>query len=543
MFHTPSMNNENYQILEQQITSLKEKLDKVESVSQAKSNFIAQVSHEFRTPLNGIMGMARILSETSLDLEQTEYVQRLIRASEMFASLLNNILDLSQIENGQLALEPQPFNLRNLIEDTIEMMHSIAAEKQIMLLARFAKNLPLQVIGDSVKLQQIIVNLMSNALKFTDQGHVLIEVSQEKDAYVFSIQDSGIGIAQEDHHRVFDKFTQIKKSSRTKGGKGLGLAIVKQLVTLMKGSITLESEVGKGSTFRVYIPLHTNQAMLEESVLPTELTAKKILIADGNPLRREVTLSEIEHLNFSVESAATLEETLQLLQKSSAANMPFHLCIIDQDLPPQGSSKAVKAIKMLPFLAKKPALFYVSANGQGIKEAHTQGFDGYLLRPIRQTTWLETLTAYGEDSKEIQPVRKIPTATTVKTTSFAGAKILLVDDNEINQLLAKQLLQKIGCNVEIAENGEIAIQKNESEHYDVILMDCIMPVMDGYKATEIIRLREGRLKKHTPIIAMTANVMKGDEQYCLTMGMDDYIGKPIRQEAVTTILEKWLNRA
>jgi two-component system sensor histidine kinase/response regulator len=540
------------------IERLESELKTLRLASEAKSDFIAHISHEFRTPMNSIIGMSRILGESKLDRDQQECLYAILWASETLLTLLNDILDLEKIESGNLTLESIPFDLRVCLEEIVEFLAVKAHEKNLELIVQYEANCPRWVMGDPTRLRQIITNLTGNAIKYTQMGHIVIKVRcvelRSNDALMeISVIDTGVGIPENRLRAIFQKYVQANISdTRHYGGTGLGLAISERLVELMKGDISVSSKVGEGSNFSLRIPMNLDQTAHIPLCLNTDLRQVKILVIDSHAVRQEVMVSELERVGMKVEITPTADRGLEMLLEASAKGDPYEIAIIDNHIPPRGGEHLGRQIKSIQSISNT-ALVYISAFGHRgdasfVKKA---GFAAYLVKPIREAQLIEVLSAvlhakhHGQASDQlithhrITETKKALGEQQVQQEKFPNVRILLTEDNEVNQMLAKRIFGKLECDLDIAPDGQVALDRLSQQSYDMIFMDCMMPIMDGYEATKQIRLLEKETGKHIAIVAMTANVMKGDNEECLAAGMDDYISKPVRPEKIIDMIRKW----
>ena len=530
-----------------------------EAANRAKSEFLANMSHEIRTPMNGVLGAIGLLLNTSLTTSQRELAGLARASGETLLTIINDILDFSKIEAGKLVIAPTPFDLLQAVEEVAAMIAmQPARKKDVNVIVRYLPNVPRYVIGDVGRIRQILANLTSNAIKFTDKGHVLISVetdsiSEDEASLRISVEDSGLGIAPGKLESLFDKFTQADTSTtRRYGGTGLGLAISKQLVKLMGGDIAAKSRVGIGSTFWFTLRLSLQGDRSAEVRPHAELARVRVLIVDDNSVNRLVLQQQLRVWKMRIGSCASGIEALRALHEASAAGDPYQIAILDYQMPEMDGEMLGQAIKA-DSLLHDIQLIMLSSLGQGgdIRERLRKiGFAAYLVKPARQSELLETLVNVwnahcrhrsiditndhgpGPETHEV-PIPDSP------DRPFIGTRVLLAEDNATNQIVGAMMLRNLGCHVDIAANGREAMQMIEKFPYEIVFMDCEMPEMDGFEATAAIRRRTDS-KSRLPIVAVTAQAMQGDQAHCLAAGMDDYISKPVKQEDFARALKWWV---
>ena len=522
-----------------------------ENASRAKSEFLANTSHELRTPMNGIIGMSSLLLDTELSPEQRDYVQTIQNSAESLLTIINDILDFSKIEAGKMDLEIIDFDLRITIEEVVDLLSVKAIEKGIMFRASVHHEVPSALKGDPGRLRQVLINLAGNAIKFTETGHVFIEVRSEGETdrnvdLRFEVIDTGIGIPEDKRELLFQSFSQVDASTTRKyGGTGLGLAISKRIVEMMGGAIGVESTFGKGSTFWFTVSLKKqSEEEMARTIQPADLTDKRILIVDDNSLNRIVLREQLIAWKCRVWEAAGGEEALAIMHRQADVGEPFHAVILDMLMPEMDGKSLGRKIKTDPRLTQAVLIMLTSAGKRGDATLLQDiGFAAYLTKPVKQQQLRECLSAVlGIPQQAVyKPAGPILTRHRLTEEKKRSVKILLVEDNPVNQKVVVKMLKKYGYSADTVANGADAIRMLKSTRYHIVLLDIVMPDMDGYQVASNIRDPNSSVLQHDVIIiAMTAHAMKGDREKCLESGMDDYLSKPITPDALLGTIEKWV---
>ncbi len=519
--------------------------DQALDAARTKSAFLANMSHELRTPLNAVLGLSAILLEGDLATEQREVAETLRSSGDQLAGIVDSILDFSHLDEGRVSLDLSDFDVREIVGQAVADARSAAEARGLALEARVDAAVPAYVSSDPGRIRQVLDHLVGNAVKFTTQGSIVISVGVRASegataTLAFEVQDTGIGIAPELHARLLQPFTQADDSnSRRFGGTGLGLAICKKVVEMLRGELEIESERGRGSTFRFLVRVEVKQSAPALTLASAELRGLRVLVAEPRSAERSVLLQQLGGLGVETEEAEDAHDALARLRIAAHEARAFDLVFLSQTLPDDAAFSLAGTIRETPELGRvRPFLLAAGISRRTVERARAAGFAAQLTLPIRQSHLHDCMLA-------ALPGRRA-TAAASASSPAAGSeprrvRVLVAEDNPVNQRLARRLLEKLGFEVELVENGLEAVRAMAAGVYDAVLMDCQMPRMDGFEATREIRRREGA-GRHTPIIAVTANAMPGDRERCLDAGMDDYVAKPVKREVLAETLKRWLAR-
>ncbi len=543
-------------------------LFKAEAADRAKSEFLANMSHEIRTPMNGVLGMAELLARTELTPRQKTFTDVITKSGNALLTIINDILDFSKINAGQLTLEPEPFRLAEAVEDVAALVSARVAEKNLELIVRIDPRLPAYVVGDVGRFRQIVTNMLGNAVKFTEKGHVLIDVSGETVDDIVQlkvrVEDTGIGIPADKLANVFEKFAQVDGSStRRHEGTGLGLAIAARLVDLMGGKIGLESEVGRGSIFWFTAPMPAHQSTAQDTSVPIDVTGSRVLVIDDNPVNREILLEQLRNWGFDCAAAESGAIGLAFLDRAAQLGAAVDCVILDYQMPGMNGADVARAMCSDVRTASIPIVLLTSVDQVDFaRMVLDYGIAAHLTKPARSAALLGTVISAIQKARSqagraeftrepvepsAVPAAQRPALAVVEDAAApkpgAPLDILVAEDNDVNQLVFAQILSGLGLSYRIASNGRTAVEMHRALKPKLILMDISMPELNGYEATQAIRTAEAGTGARTPIIGVTAHALKGDSKKCIEAGMDDYLPKPVSPDRLSAKIGAWLSEA